>query len=132
MKKLALIAAMGLAGCATEINVPVTGQIGDAAAAGNAYGNISGEGRFTAMTLDGLQCQGEYDPLSPEPTISSAVTCNDGRTGTVIITRGLDGLSGTAIGRLSDGTEARFVFGNLAYGQTGPGGAAQTIPVALR
>lgn len=52
------------------------------------------------------------------------VRCSDGRTGTLLATR--QGMSGTVIGKLSDGTEGRFVFGNLSFTQAFPGGGAVT------
>ena len=45
------------------------------------------------------------------------VTCSDGRKGEVAITRDKSKVSGTATGRLSDGTEARFAFGDRKFDQ---------------
>lgn len=120
MKKVCLLLfALGACG---EIAVPVTGEIGGNLAQGQATARLSGEGTFDVATLDGLTCTGVYDALDTSPTITAPTTCSDGRTGKLIITRSMNGLSGTVIGRLSDGTEARFVFGDVAFSQqTGDG-----------
>jgi hypothetical protein len=115
-----------LAGC--SYSVPVTGTVGSEPAQGQATAAMSG-GTFSVSTARGLQCNGTYDALDTNPTITAPATCNDGRFGNLIITRSLDGLSGTVIGRLNDGTDARFVFGNLAFSQAAGGGTSQTIPV---
>lgn len=116
MKKTLLLIVM-LAGCG-EISVPVTGEIGGNLAQGQATAKMTGAGTFEVSTLDGLTCTGVYDALETAPTINAPTTCNDGRTGRLIITRSMNGLSGTVIGRLNDGTEARFVFGDVAFTQT--------------
>lgn len=43
-----------------------------------------------------------------------AVQCNDGRKGIITATRQLDGMNGSGRVRLSDGTEADFIFGDAA------------------
>lgn len=128
MKPHAILAATLLfAGCATEFSVPVTGAIGKEPAQGTATARMSGDGAFWVATTRGLRCEGSYDSKSRDPTITAPVTCNDGRTGNLIITRTLDGVSGTVIGRLSDGTESRFVFGNLSFDQAFGGSGSQTV-----
>ena len=122
---VSLVSVVLLSGCATSFSVPVTGVLGQQAAQGQATARLSGEGDFWVLTTRGLRCEGTYDSLSSEPTITAGLNCNDGRTGNAIITRALDGLSGTVIGRLNDGTEGRFVFGNLRFDQA----FAQTVPL---
>lgn len=58
-----------------------------------------------------LTCSGTYDPLDTNKQITAAVSCNDGRTGTVSITRDDTGLGGTGTATLSDGTTATASFG---------------------
>lgn len=111
-----------LAAC--SFSVPVTGRIGEDLAQGQATAAASG-GTFSMATTLGLICQGNYDTTSREPTINAPVSCNDGRSGNLIITRTMDGLSGTVIGRLNDGTEAQFVFGNLTFDQAFSGSGAR-------
>ncbi|WP_152544607.1 hypothetical protein [Actibacterium mucosum] len=106
-----------LCSCATSFTVPVTGTIGKTPAQGNATARLSGEGDFWVATIDGLRCEGKYDSLDTTPTIVVPTTCNDGRSGTLLITRSLRGISGTVTGKLNDGTQGRFVFGDLSFSQ---------------
>ncbi len=107
----------------------MTGTIGSQPAQGAATARLDAPGTFYVLTPRGLRCEGTYDSLSTAPTITAPVRCTDGRTGTLIITRSMDLLSGTVIGELSDGTPAQFVFGNLSYGQAFGVGGAQTSPL---
>ena len=128
MKYIAiLVGTIALSGCSTEFSVPVTGEIGNTPAQGTATARLNGDGTFKVANLDGLTCQGDYDALDNSPTITTDATCSDGRTGKLIITRTLNGLSGTVIGRLSDGTNARFVFGDLTFGQAFNNGGQASI-----
>lgn len=130
MKRLVMLpCVLALAACATEFSVPVTGKIGNEPAQGAATARMDGNGTFFALTSRGMRCDGTYDSRDTSPTIVALATCSDGRKGNLIITRSLDGASGTVIGRLNDGTEARFVFGNLSYGQAFDGSSAATAPV---
>jgi len=65
--------------------------------------------------------------MSRAPTIEAPVNCNDGRTGRLLITRTMDMVSGTVIGQLSDGTQGRFVFGNLTFDQAFGNGSGARI-----
>ena len=123
INRLLAAAVIALAACGS-LSVPVTGEIGTQPAQGQATAKFSGEGTFWVMTTRGLRCEGIYDSITTQPTITAPITCNDGRSGTAIITRTLDMLSGTVIARLDDGTEGRFVFGNLSFDQA----FARTIP----
>lgn len=128
MRKLSALALSGalaaLAGCVSQFAVPVTGMLGDQAAQGEAVASTDGSGTFWVENIDGLRCDGTYDSKVTDPTIRVPVRCSDGRTGTLLATR--QGMSGTVIGKLSDGTEGRFVFGNLSFSQAFPGGGAVT------
>lgn len=123
-KTLLMGAAILLSAC--EFSVPVTGMIGKEPAQGSATAKTSGVGTFEASTIDGLTCKGTYDALTRAPTIWADVTCSDGRTGRLLITRSMDQLSGTATGKLSDGSTGRFVFGNLTFDQAFGSGSAGT------
>ena len=120
MKHLSLVplvsCTLALSACG-DLSVPVTGEIGSQPAQGQATAKFSGEGTFWVATTRGLRCDGTYDSLTRAPTISAPITCNDGRSGTAIITRTMDMVSGTVIASLQDGTEGRFVFGNLSFEQ---------------
>ena len=128
------IAAAMLAGCATEFSVPLTGQMSNGvAAAGQATARSGGNGSFWVQIPGGSRCSGSYDSTDTNPTIVLPVQCSDGRHGEAVTTRQLDGVSGTAIVRLSDGTTGQFVFGNLRFDQAfGDGGKATTAPTILR
>lgn len=118
-------AAMALAGCATEFHAPVSGVIGRERAQGQSTARLDGNGTFTVSTLSGLTCNGTYNSLDQNPTIAANTTCNDGRTGRLLITRNINRGTGTVIGRLSDGTDARFVFGDISFAEAfGESGAA--------
>jgi len=120
------VMAILLAGCASKIQVPVTGQLDDGTpAAGMATAMMSGEGNFWIKIPGGPRCDGTYDAFSSAPTIVVPATCDDGRAGEVIITRQLNMTSGTAIAQLEDGTRGQFVFGDLTFEQAfGTGGAS--------
>jgi hypothetical protein len=125
---LALCAASLLTACATEFSVPVTGFIGSDQALGQTTARLDGNGTFSVSTLSGLTCQGTYDSLDSNPSITAPASCSDGRSGTLLIARNTMTGGGTVIGRLNDGTDARFVFGNLTFNQAFGGTASQTNP----
>ncbi len=108
-------AVTSIAGC--SVSVPVSGYIGDDRALGQATATTSGPGTFEAYTVDGLKCFGTYDDNSTAPTLSTKIECNDGRTGVLLITRTQQLTSGTAVGKLSDGTLGQFVFGDITFSQ---------------
>ena len=99
-----------------EVNVPVSGYIGTERALGNAKATMEA-GTFEASTVDGLECKGSYDSIDTAISLKMDVSCNDGRKGLLIVRRTPDLMSGTAIGKLSDGTRGEFVFGNLTFEQ---------------
>ena len=100
-----------LAGCAITQPVAVISKNGRILR-GTATASLTG-GSFEAS--DGkLTCSGSYDALSESITLNAKVTCNDGRTGFAIVTRDRGLQSGSGRIRLSDGSEADFVFGGAA------------------
>jgi len=99
---------------ACSVTVPVVAKIGDDILQGSATGRLSGKGDYLVQNIDGLICTGEYDSLDQELTISSHVTCNDGRYGAVIITRNPGLKSGVGQGKLNDGTVFKFAFGSMS------------------
>lgn len=124
-------ASIALCGCATELKVPVTGQFDGKPAAGQAVASSDGIGTFWVQTPRGSRCSGSYNPLDTNPTIVSRVYCDDGRSGEVVISRQLDGLSGTAIVSLNDGASGQFVFGNIKFDQAFGDGRASTAPTVI-
>jgi hypothetical protein len=112
--RLVFVPLLALVGCG-EITVPIRGQIGTEQAIGLVTARFNGAGTFTITTESRLECEGTYDSWTRALTITAPVVCNDGRTGTAIITRLPDLYSGTVTGTLSDGTEGKLVFGDLAF-----------------
>ena len=133
-KTTALICAMtlGLFACASELKVPITGDLQGRPAAGQAVARSDGHGEFWVQEPGGPRCSGSYNPRDTNPTIIVPVSCSDGRTGETVITRQMDGLSGTAVVALNDGSKGQFVFGNVRYEQAfGSGGKAATVPTIV-
>lgn len=103
--------AAWLSGCSVTLPVAVISKDGQVLR-GTTTASLEG-GSFQAT--DGkLTCSGTYDALSQSVTINAKVVCSDGRTGFVIATRDRGGQSGSGRIRMTDGTEADFVFGNSA------------------
>jgi hypothetical protein len=109
---LRLAALLVLSACATEVRSDVKGRIGDDPARGYATARFGGLGKFSVTTDTGLVCSGTYDSGFGSKVMIVPATCADGRSGQLFITRGGDLESGTATGRLNDGTRAEFTFGN--------------------
>ena len=125
MKHLIYLTGISLliAGCG-EVQVPVVGVVGNERAQGQATARMDGEGTFFIATPRGLECKGTYDALDMNPTIKTPVSCNDGRTGTCIITRNLARSTGSAICSDTRGVLGRFVFGDVSFNEAlGDGGA---------
>ena len=107
------ILTLMLGGCASQFEAPVTGQLANGTMMhGTTTARLQGASDFWAASITGLRCSGTYDAFSSAPTLMVSVVCNDRRKGVLLVTRNASKLGGTATGRLSDGTEARFVFGN--------------------
>jgi len=99
-----------VAGCSATIPVAVIGQHGEIMRGTNTVG--LSEGSFS-VTDGKVTCSGSYNALNDSRTITIPVLCSDGRRGIVTATR--DGpMSGGGKVRLSDGTEADFIFGEAA------------------
>lgn len=129
MKRVAIgIVVLSIAGCASEFRVPVTGQSSTGeAAAGEAIARLSGKGEFWVKFPAGMRCEGDYDSLDRAPTIIVPVRCDNGTRGEAVVTRQLNGISGTAIVKLTNGQSGQFVFGDITYEQAfGNGGSART------
>lgn len=110
---LGVLIALIAADCSVTLPVVVIGKDGRILR-GTTTASLSG-GSFSA-TDGSLSCGGDYDALDTSPTISIPVLCSDGRRGIVIATRDNNGLSGAGTVRLTDGSEATFMFGRAAAG----------------
>ncbi len=103
-------AATLLVGCSMTIPVAVIGQHGEIMRGTNTVGLT--EGSFS-VTDGKVTCSGSYSALNESQTITMPVVCTDGRRGIVTATRDSP-MSGGGKVRLSDGTEADFIFGEAA------------------
>jgi hypothetical protein len=122
---------LGLAGCAAEIRVPVTGKVGSDTAFGYAIGRLQGDSTFTIDTTKGLRCGGVYNALDQGRSISAPFTCNDGRSGQITITRDRGLTTGTAVAVMPDGTKAQFAFGkDVRYEDRFTASGALIVPEA--
>jgi hypothetical protein len=101
-----------LTGCSITRPVAVIGAKGQILR-GTATASLTGSGTFS-VTDGKLTCSGSYNALDQSLTIAMPVLCNDGRKGIITATRQLDGLNGSGRVRLTDGTEADFIFGDAA------------------
>lgn len=110
----AAAALLAIAGC--TYSLPVVGELDGEPAQGTSVVSAA-EGRFTVTAVSGLSCSGTHSSTDTSVTITAQVTCNDGQTGTALITRKSNFISGTAVIRLSGGRTGRFVFGDLSYGE---------------
>ena len=97
-------------GCSMTIPVAVIGQHGEILRGTNT---VSLSGGSFSVTDGKITCSGSYNALNDSPTITMPVICTDGRTGIVIATRDSPTSGGGKV-RLSDGTEADFIFGEAA------------------
>lgn len=78
---------------------------------GTTTAALSG-GTFSVSTPTGhVVCTGNYDALDTSPTISAPVRCNDGRYGTITVTRAPSGRAGAGTVSLADGTSGTVAFG---------------------
>jgi hypothetical protein len=100
-----------LSACAITQPVAVIDQKGHIMR-GTATASLTG-GSFQ-VTNGKDTCAGSYDSLDESTTISMPVLCSDGRKGIVTATRDNSGQSGSGRVRMSDGTEADFIFGPAA------------------
>ncbi|GAB2176998.1 hypothetical protein [Dongia sp. agr-C8] len=111
MKKRALVACIFCSACTVTQPVVVIEENGRILK-GTVTATMSG-GSFTVKDGE-LTCGGHYDSQDYSPTISMPVLCSDGRRGIVIATRDNSGTSGAGTVRMTDGTEATFMFGPSA------------------
>jgi len=115
MKKLVIIkrlviVTMTMACCACEVTGPaiVFGENGQTLRGSYRATLISGT---FSVTDRKLTCSGTYNQWDQSRTISMAVKCSDGRSGTVTATRNANLRGGTGTVQMDDGSRATLVFG---------------------
>lgn len=108
----AVLAALSAAGCSITSPVAVIASNGEVFR-GEATATVVG-GTFKASN-GRASCEGTFDSTTPTATVSFAIVCTDGRRG---IGRALrdTSMSGSGTITMSDGSTARFVFGETAKG----------------
>ena len=123
--RAALVLPVALASCGIlpdgsdgPVTAPVTGvtQDGLRMTGTNTVDPATGTGSFTVTTADGaLSCSGTYDAVLQFEELTLPVTCTDGRSGEVAVSREPGLQSGAAVATLTDGTVAQFVFGDIDF-----------------
>jgi len=100
-----------LTGCSVTVPVAVVTARGEVLTGSNRA-PVFGAGTFEVGNAR-LQCTGQYDPAPGSQTVAIAARCSDGTAGVGQAVRD-SALSGGGKIQMSDGTEARFVFGAAA------------------
>ncbi|TRB03485.1 hypothetical protein EXN61_21725 [Agrobacterium tumefaciens] len=59
-------------------------------------------------------CSGTYNPYDTAPILEAPFKCSDGRFGNVVVSRSANGMEGTGLVNLSDGSSGRVAFGSSA------------------
>lgn len=111
----ALALTLMLTGCGS-ITLPAAVKMnGGEVLTGTTTAALSG-GTFQVKSPTGsLVCSGNYDALDTNPVLMAPVTCNDGRYGTITMTRDIANQSGIGTVRLASGET-----GNVAFGKAAP------------
>lgn len=108
-------ACLLLSGCGYTVPVAVISGKGEVmrgtATAALSGGSFHASGKFKGRET---KCSGNYNALDNSVTISMPVICDNGQKGIVIATRDASGMSGSGRVRMTDGSEADFIFGNGA------------------
>lgn len=114
---LAVVASVALIGCATQ-------KASTVAAVKTQNGLVlvgkltesAGIFEFTAQQVNGpLECTGSYNARAPgDEALKAAITCTDGRTGSVDIRFYQSGTGGEGVIHFTDGTLALLALGDTA------------------
>lgn len=72
-------------------------------------------GKFEVSTPNNsTTCSGTYNPYNTSPILEAPFKCSDGRFGNLVVSRSPDGMEGTGLINLSDGSKGRVAFGSSA------------------
>lgn len=107
-----LLSLFVLTACA--VTLPVVGQITGSGEMlrGEATGSLDGSGMLTIRTESGRKCAGKFQYAPSRTSGEGTFSCDDAGTGDFYFTSA--GMSGEGFGKLSDGTQFRFRFGDPA------------------
>jgi hypothetical protein len=112
--KYLLILVCGLLSGCGQIRVPVQAETDkDEVFTGEIVASLT-EGSTHLESKSGIKCQGTYDQFTTEQIVMLYISCSDGRHGKITATRDLPlgSQSGTGSGKMNDGTQVTFAFGN--------------------
>ncbi|MEJ6122255.1 hypothetical protein MT390_10335 [Vibrio sp. 2-Bac 85] len=111
---LLILLLSSLAGC-VRTSVMAEFDDGTEALIGDSLGTLV-SGTFEVSNLDGLTCNGTYNPYTQSPTLKTEMTCSDGRYGHASVIRTGGSLTnGSGIGKLNDGTKVRILLGDMVH-----------------
>jgi hypothetical protein len=97
----------------SAVTVPVAVRAANGAVlTGTATTSLISGGFFTAANAR-LRCDGQFGPSWGSPTVTITARCSDGRSGVAQAIREA-GTAGHGTLRMSDGSEANFIFGMAA------------------
>ena len=104
MRIAAYVFMLGLTGCVSESAAVLPAA--EPAAQYHAAGEIPASGRLMISSAD-FDCSGDFIAVSEEELISSDLTCDDARTGTVTFQNSAGYLPASGMFLLNDGTSTR-------------------------
>jgi hypothetical protein len=115
MEKLfLLILICGMLSACGEIRIPVKAETDkDEVFKGEIIASLT-EGSAHLASKSGVTCNGTYDQFSTEQVVMMYMSCSDGRHGKITATRDLPlgSQSGIGMGKMNDGTQVTFAWGN--------------------
>jgi hypothetical protein len=120
-KRVLFIIMCGLLSACGEIRVPVKAETNkDEVFTGEIIASLT-EGSAHLESTNGITCRGTYDQFSTEQVVMMYMSCSDGRHGKLTATRDLPlgSQSGTGIGKMNDGTQVTFAWGNKRINEMG-------------
>lgn len=109
-----LVAPLLLASCGT-ITLPAAVKM-DAGEVliGTTTASPSGGTFEVASPSNTTTCSGTYNPYDTSPILEAPFKCSDGRFGNLVVSRSPNGMEGTGLVNLSDGSKGRVAFGGSA------------------
>lgn len=114
MKKLIILAFATIILSACSVTLPVDGKLlrSNDRFLGEATGYMDRTGIMLVTSLNGKKCTGSFEYLT-SATGKGIFNCDDNRTGTFLFNS--NGYRGNGMGKLNDGEEFAFAFGDPAH-----------------